>query len=183
MEALQLEEAGQALVAKPTEYNGAKEGYHKFKQQYMLFLIGNPVVDSDQARIISVLSWMTTSTAGNWADNYVDQAIMQGSWGTFAEFKAALDKAFHDHDEEKKALVAMDKLKQDGPAEQYFLHMDQLIQKAGGTTDIQLIVILEKNLSRGLIEKVFSTEEVPTTYHEWRQRAINYNNIWRRRGN
>jgi hypothetical protein len=31
MEALHLEEAGWALVTKPTEYNRAKEGYRKFK--------------------------------------------------------------------------------------------------------------------------------------------------------
>jgi hypothetical protein len=46
--------------------------------------------------------------------------------------------------------------------------MDQLIQKAGGTTDAQLIAILEKNLSGGLIDKIFSTKEVPLTYQEWR---------------
>jgi hypothetical protein len=75
----------------------------------------------------------------------------------------------------------MDRLKQDGQAEQYFLHMDQLIQKAGRTTDAQLIVILEKNLSEGLINKIFSAEEVPMTYQEWRQWAINYDNVWHRR--
>jgi hypothetical protein len=54
----------------------------------MLFLISNPVIDTDQARIILVLSWMTT---GDWADNFVDQAIAQGSWGTLTNFEAALN--------------------------------------------------------------------------------------------
>jgi hypothetical protein len=94
MEALWLEEAGQALEAKPTQYNGAKEGYCKFKQQYTLFLVGDPVIDTDQARIISVLSWMTTRVAGDWADNYIDKAIMQGSWGTFTNFEVVLNEAF-----------------------------------------------------------------------------------------
>jgi hypothetical protein len=146
-----------------------------------LFLIGNTVIDSDQARIILVLSWMTTGVAGDWADNFVNQAIVQGSWGTFTNFEAALDETFYDHDEEKKALVAMDKLKQDGPAEQYFLWMGQLIQKAGITTDPQLIMILEKNLSGGLINRIFSAEELPMTYQEWKVWATNYDNMWRRR--
>jgi hypothetical protein len=130
----------------------------------MLFLIGNPVIDFDQARIILVLSWMINRVAGDWANNFVDQAIVQGSWGTFANFEVALNKAFHDHNKEKKALVAMDKLKQDGPVEQYFLQMDQLIQKAGITTDLQLIMILKKNLSGGLIDRIFGIEELLRTY-------------------
>jgi hypothetical protein len=67
------------------------------------------------------------------------------------------------------------------PSSQYFLQMDQLIQKAGETMDVQLIAILEKNLSRGLIDKIFSAKEAPMTYQEWKRWATNYDNVWRRR--
>jgi hypothetical protein len=65
--------------------------------------------------------------------------------------------------------------------EQYYLQVDQFIQKAGGVTDAQIISILERNLNSALINKMYGLEEVPGMYMEWKVHSTNYNNIWRRR--
>jgi hypothetical protein len=59
--------------------------------------------------------------------------------------------------------------------------VDQLIQKARGVTDAQVISILERNLNSALINKMYRLKEVPGMYMERKVCNSNYNNVWRRR--
>ena len=65
---------------------------------------------------------MKEGTAALWADDFIDWALANDNWGTWADFKEMLIQAFYDVNEARKALDRMDTLAQGtGPASEYFL--------------------------------------------------------------
>jgi hypothetical protein len=182
MNNLHIKEGEHVAIAKLEAFDRKKEKFQKFRRQYMLYLLANPKITSNEAKIMTALSWMMEGTDDDWAENYVEQAMEQKQWGTFEQFEENLATSFTDQDEQKKALVKLECLRLGSlSAKQYYLQVDQSIQKARCIMDAQIISILERSLNSALIDKMYRLEEVLATYLKWKVHSTNYDNVLRRR--
>jgi hypothetical protein len=56
MNNLHIEAGEHMAVAKPEAFDGKKENFQKFRRQYMLYLLANPKITSNEAKIVTILS-------------------------------------------------------------------------------------------------------------------------------
>src|ERR1700677_4752370 len=123
-----------------------------------------------------VLSYMTEGLADQWAQNVMDEALANNdtlpTWNAFVQ---SLEQTFSDTNKTKNAQNKLADFKQKGQtAEEFFTLFDQYRRAAGYQTghDAYLIQLLETNLNPGLIETIYRSDTVPTTYNEWKAKCI-----------
>ena len=136
----------------------------------------------DQSRILLVLSLMKEGTTALWADDYIDRALADDNWGTWADFKEMLVQVFYDINEARKALDRMDALVQGmGLASEYFLRLEQLAMAAAIDIDQagpEMLNRVERGLSQAPVDKIYQGENVPGTYREYKEKAMRLDDLW-----
>ena len=138
----------------------------------------------DRAKILYALSFMRDNVAGAWSEAFIDEALTKNSWGSWSDFESKLKESFGDPNEHRNAQDALDTLHQGKTtAEEYFLKFDHLVRTAGYASghDDELICLVEKNVNQSLIDKVYNSDKLPSTYQEWRTKIIALDQLARRR--
>ena len=127
---------------------------------------------------------MKEGTAALWTDDFIDQALANDNWGTWADFKEMLIQVFYDVNEARKALDRMDALAQEtGPVFKFFLRLEQLATAAAIDIDQvgpEMLNQVERDLSQALVDKIYQGESVPGTYREYKERAM-LDDLWQHR--
>jgi hypothetical protein len=138
----------------------------------------------DYQKIMFVLSYMKYGSAELWADSVVERALVEEDWGTWEGFTERLCKAFTDENALKRAIDSIGTLKQgERAAAEYFLRLEQLAQIADIDIafDKQILHRVESGLNWAIVDKIYQSERLPESYGEFKQRAINIDEMWNRR--
>src|ERR1700745_3184311 len=152
---------------------------------YLLFHDTNTAFNTDVKKIVWILTYMTEGTAGVWQENYwndVTTAMAAGNSPTLAQFWTSFNTQFTDQNKEVTALLDLETFYQgDKTAEEFFAEQEQLKQRARVTDDRFMMRIVEKCVKPRIIDKIYETGNIPTTYGDWKTRIINMDNAYRRR--
>jgi hypothetical protein len=184
---------GRIATAPPDPFTGDRNKFRTFSRQLALNfaahldLYGADAPHGEVNRILFTLSFMKGGLAEEWANQFVDTHlnINTPTLGSWTAFTAALEKSFTDPNATISAQHQLETMRQEGrPAEAFFMEFEQVFHTAGYLTpdhDTYLVSTLERNLHPALVDKVYGLEIFPTSYEEWRDKAINFDQLHRRR--
>lgn len=174
-------------IAPPDVFNGDKSKYLRFKRQLYIYIASDPTIrNNDQAKILLALSYMKEGTAALWAEERIDRVMSNpdAGFGTFDGFFRDMEEAFNDINGQQLAQAELENHHQGRTtAEEFFFKFDQLVNRAGYSQnhDHYLIALLERNLHQALVDRIYSTTPLPSTYAGWKQKVIELDQLWRRR--
>jgi Zinc knuckle/Retrotransposon gag protein len=189
-------------VKAPEDFTEAKE-WDRFRRQAFVYIEENRRdFDNDQEVIRFLLSFMTEGLPEKFAANYLNdilddlgrrraraQAMRQPlpnepNWGSAADFEAQCQAIFGDQNKKPNAENQLAQMRQSTKtAEEYFQEFDQLVRTAGyqQNHDDVLVKYLHEQVKTGIIDKIYSGGQLPTSYQEWRAAIINIDGLERRR--
>jgi Retrotransposon gag protein/Zinc knuckle len=145
---------------------------------------------------------MTAGLPEKFAANYLDdilddlrrrreraQAMRQplpneANWGSAADFETQCEAIFGDQNKKPNAENQLAQMRQSTrTAEEYFQEFDQLVRTAGyqRNHDDVLVKYLHEQVKTSIVDKVYSSGQLPTSYQEWRAAIINIDGLERRR--
>ena len=166
-------------VALPDKYSGG-EGFKRFLQQCRLYLGAN--IDSynnDFLKVSFILSYLDGGRAEAWKEQYQNSHLDAAGNLVFPpiqDFVQELHDAFDDPNESERAYRKFEMLKQGTQsADEFFAHFEIYRTDAGltgPTMDVVLINQLKRALNGRVLMGVMRSSPVPTTYADWKQKAI-----------
>jgi hypothetical protein len=129
-------------------------------------------VTNDADRIITALSYLTEGKAAVFAETYLDEVASsshQTVTETWPSFKAQMDEQFSDKHAANKAREQLENFAQ-GKKEidVWVAEFETLLQRAGLSEEKEKIRLLERNVRRPIIERVYGQDTFPTTYDKYR---------------
>jgi hypothetical protein len=133
--------------------------------------------------VIFALSYMKTGTTAKWANAFIDKALEEDDWGSYADFLNQLTHDFCDKEEPRKALEEMGRLYQGkGTALDYFQKMEQLAAIARIDIDRMPHVLLqmEKGLNSVLIDQLYFFRNHPENYRDYKKRIVDVDKMRKR---
>lgn len=166
-------------VALPRKYSGG-EDFKEFKQECQLYLTANASHYPTEGLVIAfILSYLEGGRAESWKVQYQqDHTAADGSitFPTLATFYADLDATFEDPNLTEKSYRKFEELRQNGRTADEFFALFDIYRTRAGLTDPMVDVVLINQLKRALngriIMGVMRSSPVPTTYADWRAKAI-----------
>ncbi|KZT24000.1 hypothetical protein NEOLEDRAFT_1027489, partial [Neolentinus lepideus HHB14362 ss-1] len=111
-------------LSTPKDYDGKREELRGFLLQVRLYLKANQeIYNSDDKKILFVLSHLKGGTAGPWAETYVYAHIQDGDiiFEMFNEFIAEFQEAFEEVNTAGEALNKLRTMKQAGKTANEFI--------------------------------------------------------------
>ena len=178
-------------LSPPKYFEGNKAKLLTFERQLAIYFAGHPkkfgddVCNTDQNKILFALSYMRGGRAEQWANAFIDEAITTNSWGTWDQFRSRLERSFRDANEALSAQHRLQTTKQGSrPVEDYFIAFDADVRLAGYDEKTHagvLISYLEQNLAPPLVDRIYTINPLPTTYQEWKRKAISLDQLYHRR--
>jgi hypothetical protein len=179
--------AVKSLVAPPPKFSGDKDKYETFIRGVRLYIQGNPSLDTDEKKIITVLSFLEGGYAEVWANSQTDIAFAKPTvdFGKWSDFLKELEKQFAKTTKESDAITSLEALYQEKlTADEYWLRFDALRIKSGyqEVADYQhLRRIVMSHMNRPLVTQVFGMKlaDQPKTLAEWRDKTISFDRSWR----
>ncbi|KAL5483613.1 hypothetical protein ACEPAI_8845 [Sanghuangporus weigelae] len=151
-------------VAPPREFSGGDD-YVDFRREVLLYLaLYESRFQDDKDKIMFVLSYLKSGSASTWAENY-------------------LNVSFEDPNRHQKAFDKLDTMRQGEQEADKFLNDFDIERVRAGLTksehDGTLIAKLMKALNSAVVDGVMRTDPTPTTYMQWRKRAVTVDNVER----
>jgi Retrotransposon gag protein len=179
--------AVKSLVAPPPKFSGDKDKYETFIRGVRLYIQGNPSLDDDEKKIITVLSFLEGGYAEVWANSQTDIAFAKPKvdFGKWANFLKELEKQFAKTTKESDAITSLEALYQDKlTTDEYWLCFDALRIKSGykEVEDYQhLQRTVMSHMNRPLVTQIFGMKlaDQPKTLAEWRDQTISFDRSWR----
>lgn len=187
-----------SAVAKPFFFDGNKGEYGAFKRAIDAYIAANPNEFTDDAKkILFTYSYLTKGDAALWAEVWHSDHLRNGILTpapdptttpptpglTWAEFIKELDEQFEDVNIAEKARIDINQIRQGSDtAAVFFNKFERLMTKAGYTSAAHYTVlenIIKHAVNRNLIEKIYATTILPTTYNEWKTRIVKLDNMLR----
>lgn len=167
-------------VAKPDDFTG--KDWDKFMRQIMLYIAANKAdFDTNESKVLFVLTYMKDGLAGQWANNFIDEVSEEAQeggepdWGTYQSLIIKLNTAFGDQNKKKTAQEKLSHATMGNRTASEFLnYFEQQVRAAGYQDghDQYLIELLERALKPSIVSKIYGQETVPDTYEEWKSKAI-----------
>src|SRR5271168_829031 len=132
--------------------------------------LNGTIYNTDEKKIIFMLSFMTEGTAQAWKEVFVRDVInnQANNFGTLLQFIANLKKAFEAPDAEGDARAKLQQLKQGKDSvDDYVAQFRILAGKAKMTDDAALTEYFMEGINSGILQKIFTQERLPATITEW----------------
>jgi hypothetical protein len=127
--------SGKLKGNKPDEYSGRRDQTKDFLAQCTLYFRINPMSESEK---VAFAASYLRGAAFKWFGTY---ELNNGMIATFADFRAALQRAFGETDAAEKAKAALRKLKQTKACSQYNSDFNRLVAEAGYSSSDDNILI------------------------------------------
>ncbi|KZT05019.1 uncharacterized protein LAESUDRAFT_760745 [Laetiporus sulphureus 93-53] len=162
--------AREKKMGKIKEFRGDKREYASFLRNVEQYLLANEGVYSDDfSKIAFVLSQIDSSfTAGKWAESWeANQMAKHSNLGTYQDFKTTLTEKYGGVATKDQAwqVLLEGKYKQDKQTvDEYIGNLDILYRYAEIDDEYAKLIHFKRGLNEKLAEKVFITENLPTTY-------------------
>jgi hypothetical protein len=126
--------AVKSLVAPPPKFSGDRDKYETFIRGVRLYIQGNLSLNTDEKKIITVLSFLEGGYAEVWANSQTDIAFAKPKvdFGEWADFLKEFKKQFAKTTKELDAITSLEALYQEKlTADEYWLRFDALQIKSG----------------------------------------------------
>jgi Retrotransposon gag protein len=178
--------AVKSLVAPPPKFSGDKDKYETFIQGVRLYIQGNLSLNTDEKKIITVLSFLEGGYAEVWANSQTDIAFAKTpvDFGRWTDFQKEFEKQFAKTTKESDAITSLEALYQEKlTADEYWLRFDALRIKSGykEVEDYRhLRNIVMSHMNRPLVTQVFGMKlaDQPKTLAEWRDQTTSFDRSW-----
>jgi hypothetical protein len=193
-----------SLVAPPKAFDGSALEYPTWKRQVKLYAKANvqQLPDNESKQLVA-LSYMQTGKASLWSGMILDH-MLAGTFGhdvittaatatapavttftafTWDEFWGLADTVFNPPNLRNDAAMKLEKLEQGSlAAEEYFITFDMYATLAGYEAvdfDSLKIRIACQRLNGALVRNLHSVASLPTTWIEFKNRAVALDNNFR----
>jgi hypothetical protein len=170
-------------MALPDKFNGTASKADAFFQQVYLYTTANQdVYNTNEDKIMFILSFMKSGVAGCWANVVVDEAMASTTtspWGTYATFLAKAKKVFVNPNKLTNTQHQLTNLQQGTETvEEFFVEFEQAWHNTGYSTGYNPVLIkkLDLAVNKQVVDKIYDLMVIPTTYNDYKKKAINLNN-------
>ena len=124
-------------------------------------------------KICFALSYMKAKFAAQWASHITGEleagTLSYVDWDTF---RTQLITTFHDLNKKEAAQRKLKQLRQGTrPAAEFFVEFEEH-KSLAEYNDEGYIVLLKKNLSSQVLERIYALETIPTKYDQWKSYAL-----------
>jgi hypothetical protein len=166
----------------PSEFDGDRKKYKKFRQAVVLYLsVNRHIYDDDELKIGFILSYMNDKEAAQWREAWIEGNTRNGQlwFPAYEDFLGEIDRAFNPTDAVGDAMHKLRALKQGSrSAEELITEFNLLCGQAGigAAGDTSLINFFQPALNKPLLEKILDSETIPTTIRGWKEKAIQLDN-------
>jgi hypothetical protein len=153
----------------------------KFLQEVKMYMRTNAeIYNTEEKKVLFALSFMNGGVAGSWKQGKTAAYLKAGNFGTFDEFKQAVQTAFTPIDDKGVAKTELHTLQQgDKRIEKYIAQFMIIAAHTGLTEDSVLIEYFINGLHPKLMEHVYTMEKPPTTLEGWMRAASLFDGNWR----
>src|SRR5271155_1974256 len=162
-------------INPPTHFTGNRDDLDNFMQDCTLYLtLNRAVYETDEKKIVFMLSYMTEGTARAWKEAFVREVIDSptNDFGSLKQFTVDLKKAFEASDSEGDARAKLRQLNQGKDSvDDYVAQFRILAGKARMTNNAALTEYFMEGVNTGILQKIFAQEKLPATITEWYERT------------
>jgi hypothetical protein len=172
--------AKEVKLRMPTDFHGARELTTKFLQEVEMYMHTNAEIYNTEEKVLFALSFMNGGVAGSWKQGKTAAYLKAGDFGTFNEFKQAVQTAFTPINDKGVAKTELRTLQQgDKRIEEYIAQFTIIAARTGLTEDSALIEYFIDGLHPKLMEQVYTMEKPPSTLEGWMRAASLFDGNWR----
>lgn len=186
----QATQAGQApvptprppKVATPSPFNGDREKLEDFLAQCRLYLsLRHVEYPDDQQQILFVLSHMKEGTAAPWASQKINTYLSPNAViPTLEDFLQELKDMFADPNRAATAIQKLSDARQGTNPVETIIQLFELHGPSSGLGEAGLVDKFQRTITHRLRESIYGSHPFPTTWEEWKQRALLLDNQHRR---
>src|SRR6202522_59591 len=177
-------ETKELRINPPTHFTGNRDDLDNFLQDCTLYLtLNRAVYETDEKKIIFMLSYMTEGTARAWKEAFVRDIINSpiNDFGSLKQFTDNLKRAFEASDSEGDARAKLRQLNQGKDSvDDYVAQFRILAGKARMTDNAALTEYFMEGVNTGILQKIFAQEKLPATITEWYERTSRCDSHYRR---
>src|SRR6202453_1056566 len=177
-------ETKELRINPPTRFSGNRDDLDNFIQDCTLYLtLNRAVYETDEKKIIFMLSYMTEGTARAWKEAFVRDIINSpiNDFGSIKQFTVDLKKAFEASESEGDARAKLRQLIQGKDSvDDYVAQFRILAGKARMTDNAALTEYFMEGINTGILQKIFAQEKLPATITEWYERTSRCDSHYRR---
>jgi len=185
----QPRDAKELRINLPKPFNGNRSNLNRFIQDCAVYLkINRKVYDDDDKKIAFMLSLLDSGEPAMWKEQFIKSVMNEDEidFPMYEEFLQLFKNAFKDVDQVNEAMNDLGRLRQGNKtAEEHTTTFRLLVGKAGISSATNpnhrvLIDLYQKSLKPKLVERIMSMERIPETIEGWCDKAILFDNNWRR---
>ena len=155
-------------VAPPDIFDGATAKAEAFLSQLALFIHGKRhELSDDSDKVILALSYMKGGTTGSWAQNKVKIFSSTGVAPSWDDFVSEFRDVFGDPDPAGTSRFKLDQLTQAFISCDEYVGLFRELMSDTGYNDAALVEKFEKGLNSGLVDRIYSLPEMPSTLKDW----------------
>ena len=172
--------AKELCLRTPEDYDGKEVTFQAWIRSIELYLLVNEeIYNTNQKKIAFILSFMKKGSALGWAIIFTSDAIDNKKFGTFADFKNSLTKAFLTTNLKAKALTCLQSIAQiKDEILPYINEFKVTTHLSGIVNQTILISLFTEGLNPALMCHIYSMNLVPTTIDEWYTKAKRFQAQW-----
>jgi hypothetical protein len=168
-------------VAEPDTFDGSPTCFHDWKQQLLIYVHTCCIVEDDE-KILFTLSYMKSGMANAWATRYFDKHMAKPHLGRWQDFLDELHSSFKDKNLQRKAREKLKSFRQGTQQiDEFFAIFNTLLNDVVVVSDNEKDWLIERNMKMELIDMVYSSGMVPTTYITYRTCLLMMGRLWEQR--
>src|SRR6202522_1793848 len=171
-------------INPPTHFTGNRDDLDNFIQDCTLYLtLNRAVYETDEKKVIFMLSYMTEGAARAWKEAFVRDVINSpiNDFRSLKQFTDNLKRAFEASDSEGDARAKLRQLNQGKDSvDDYVAQFRILAGKARMTDNAALTEYFMEGVNTGILQKIFAQEKLPATITEWYERTSKCDSHYRR---
>src|SRR6202522_3411563 len=184
MAPLHSNETKELRINPPAHFTGNQDDLDNFMEDCTLYLtLNRAVYETDENKIVFMLSYMTEGTARAWKEAFVREVINSptNNFRSLKQFTVDLKKDFEASDSEGDARAKLRQLKQGKDSvDDYVAQFRILAGKARMTDNAALTEYFMEGVNTGILQKIFAQEKLPATITEWYERTLKCDSHYRR---
>jgi len=171
-------------INPPKVFDGNRDNFIPFIQDAQVYLsLNDKSYNTDQKKIIYVLSFMNEGTAKTWKEAFLDGVFnnINQDYGKFNDFLLNIKGAFSTADSEGEARSQLRQLKQGkGTADEYISQFRILAGRSKISDDKALIEYFMEGIHTSILSKIFALDKIPTTIREWYDKTSQFDAQYQR---
>ncbi|KIK38080.1 hypothetical protein CY34DRAFT_91600 [Suillus luteus UH-Slu-Lm8-n1] len=157
----------------PSPFNGDTRTAQGWALQLEAYLhLNTAVYDTDEKKVIFLLSRMMKGEAAKWAEGHLKTAIAAGTYGTFATLTTNFKAMFFPKNVAQTAICRISSLRQTGSVAAYASLFRTILADTGITEEVTRIMFFRNGLKREITHTILTFENIPNTLDNWLDKAL-----------